>query len=244
MVELKELISYTNELLDIDNYQDFCPNGLQVAGRTQINKIITGVSANQELLDKAVANNADAILVHHGFFWQGENPCIVGIKKNRLQILLKNDVSLIAYHLPLDYHDQYGNNVQLAKVLDIKIDVLTMLYAYGELANPMSGKDFVLYIKKSLNHEPLYIPGKAKKIKTIAWCAGGAQDYVEQVATEGFDAYLTGEISERTIDVAKETGIHLFAAGHEVTERYGIKALGDYLAEKFSLQHMPCCLHI
>jgi dinuclear metal center YbgI/SA1388 family protein len=238
MIQLNELITYTNELLNIDNYQDYCPNGLQVVGRTEINKIVTGVSANQELLDKAVANNADAILVHHGYFWKGENPCIVGIKKHRLQTLLKNNISLIAYHLPLDYHDLYGNNVQLAKVLDIKIDVLTMLYAYGEIAKPMSGEGFAAHIKQCLNHEPLYIPGKAKQVKSIAWCVGGAENYLEQVAEAGFDAYLTGEISERTVDIAKETGIHLFVAGHEITERYGIKALGEHLSEKFNLQHI------
>lgn len=237
MLETKELINYANELLDINNYQDYCPNGLQIAGREQISKIITGVSANKELLDKAVANKADAIIVHHGFFWKSENPCIIGVKKQRLQTLLKNNVNLIAYHLPLDYHDTYGNNVQLAKVLDIKIDTLTMLYAYGELSPSMSGQDFASHIKKCLNHEPLYIPGKTKKITTIAWCAGGAENYIEQAAEAGFDAYLTGEVSERAIDIAKEMGIHLFAAGHEVTERYGIRALGEHLAAKFNLEH-------
>lgn len=238
-MKIKQLISYLDELLDIDNYPDHCPNGLQVQGKEQINKIITGVSACQNLFDQAVANNADAILVHHGFFWQGEDSCVVGIKKQRLQTLLKNNISLIAYHLPLDFNDQYGNNVQLAKVLDIKINVITMLYVYGELAKPMTGEDFAVHLKKSLNREPLYIPGKAKEIKTVAWCTGKAQDYmVEQAAAEGFDAFVTGEIAEPIVHVARETGIHLFAAGHHATERYGVKALGEHLVEKFGLQHL------
>jgi len=237
-MELKNLISYLDELLDIDNYPDHCPNGLQVQGQEQVKTIITGVSACQNLFDQAIANKADAILVHHGFFWQGEDLCVVGIKKQRLQTLLKNNISLIAYHLPLDFNDQYGNNVQLAKVLDIKIKVITMLYVYGELAKSISGEDFAAHIKKSLNRKPLYIPGKAKEIKTVAWCTGKAQDYmVEQAAAESFDAFVTGEIAEPIVHVARETGIHLFAAGHYATERYGVKALGEHLAEKFNLQH-------
>ncbi len=237
VIELKNLISYIDELLDIDRYQDYCPNGLQVSGREQINKIISGVSASQELLNQAVANDANAILVHHGYFWKDENPCIVGIKKHRLQTLLSNDISLIAYHLPLDFHELYGNNVQLAKLLGININVIMMTYAYGELDASASGKSFAAHIEKHLNRKPLYIPGKTKQIKTIAWCSGAAQDHIEEVAQQGIDAYLTGEISERAVYITRETGIHLFAAGHYATERYGVKALGEHLAEKFDLKH-------
>lgn len=237
VVELKKLISYTNELLDIDKYQDYCPNGLQVAGRERVNKIITGVSTGLELLNQAVAANADAILVHHGYFWKDEDLCIVGIKKHRLQTLLSNDISLIAYHLPLDFHELYGNNVQLAKLLGIKLKVILMKYVYGELSVSISGKNFAKHIEKCLNQKPLYIPGKTKQIKTIAWCSGAGQEHIEEVAQQGFDAYLTGEISERAVYIARESGIHLFAAGHYATERYGVKALGEHLAKKFDLKH-------
>lgn len=237
MIELRKLISYGNELLDIDKYQDYCPNGLQVTGREQVNKIISGVSASQELLNQAVADNADAVLVHHGYFWKDENPCIVGIKKQRLQTLLSNNISLIAYHLPLDFHELYGNNVQLAKLLGIKIRVILMKYAYGELSGPISGKNFAMHIEKCLKRKPLYIPGKIKQIKNIAWCSGAGQEHIEAVAQQGFDAYLTGEISERTVYLARETGIHLYAAGHYATERYGVKALGEHVADKFDLKH-------
>jgi dinuclear metal center YbgI/SA1388 family protein len=236
-VELRKLITYIDELLNISRYQDYCPNGLQVTGREQINKIISGVSACQDLLDRAIADDADAVLVHHGYFWKDENPCIIGIKKHRLQTLLNNNISLIAYHLPLDFHEVYGNNVQLAKLLGIKLNVILMKYAYGELVAPTSGKDFAVHIEKYLNRKPLYIPGKTKQIKTVAWCSGAGQEHIEAVAQQGIDAYLTGEISEHAVYIARETGIHLFAAGHYATERYGVRALGEHLAKKFNLKH-------
>ncbi|MCK4609138.1 MAG: Nif3-like dinuclear metal center hexameric protein [Gammaproteobacteria bacterium] len=239
MILLNELVSYVDNLLDIENYQDYCPNGLQVEGKQEIEKLVVGVSANQELLDQAIGVKADAVLVHHGLFWKGEDPTIVGIKKQRLQTLLKHNISLLAYHLPLDFHELYGNNVQLAKVLGVNLKLLTLDYASGELPKAMEGEDFAQNIANCLEREPFYVKGQSKQIKTIAWCTGAADNQVEQVAAQGIDAYLTGEISERTIDIAKETGIHLFVVGHDTSERYGVKALGEHLASKFALEVIP-----
>ncbi len=246
MVDLQELTAYLNTLLELEKFQDFCQNGLQVVGNKKIKKIITGVTACQKLLDAAIEESADALLVHHGFFWKGEDPCVIGIKKNRLSVLLKHDLSLLAYHLPLDMHSIYGNNIQLAKILDINVVESknpfhkfsrSDLIFLGRLQSPMSPEVFSQHINQCLNRQPLHIAGDAEMICSIAWCTGGAQDLVEEAVQLRADAYLTGEISERTVHIARETGIHLFAAGHHATERYGIKALGEHLAEHFDLQH-------
>lgn len=238
MVATKRIVNYLAKLLAVDEFSDYCPNGLQVEGKQQLNKIITGVSACQQLLDAAVKANAQAVLVHHGYFWANEDPRIIGIKKQRLAALLKHDINLLAYHLPLDMHLKYGNNVQLAKVLEFNIDAhrnKTNIFT-GKLKQPMSAAALAQHIKHKLKREPLHIAGATRPIKTIAWCTGGAQDYITQLAELNVDAYLTGEVSERTVHIARELGIHFFAAGHHATERYGIKALGEHLAAKFKLQ--------
>ena len=235
----KELENYLNQLLQPEDFKDYCPNGLQVEGKHDIQKIITGVTACQDLIDKAIEKNADAILVHHGYFWTGENSCITGMKKNRIASLLKNEINLYAYHLPLDAHVEFGNNVQLAKKLNIAIEFNDgrenpFLFT-GSLKNPMSGEDFSLYVNKILSREPLFISSHKKKIKTLAWCTGAAQDYIEEAHSLGVDAFLTGEVSERTVHFARENDIHFFAAGHHATEKYGVQALGDHLVEKFGV---------
>ncbi len=201
------------------------------------------MTASQEVLEAAVKLKAQAILVHHGYFWRGEDPCIHGIKKKRLRTLLENDINLIAYHLPLDGHAEWGNNVQLSRLLNLRI---TGEFAYqqgpalalmGELPCPMSGSEFAHYLHQKLDRVPFYIPGQINKIKHLAWCTGGAQDLLADAIDQGADAYLTGEVSERTVYLARESGIHFFAAGHHATERYGIKALGEHLAKQFS--HYP-----
>jgi len=238
MTSNKEIAHYLNQLLEVEKYRDYCPNGLQVEGCADVKKIITGVTACQKLLDAAVKAKAQMVLVHHGYFWANEDPCIVGIKKQRLMTLLKNNINLLAYHLPLDMHVKYGNNVQLAKLLEIKsisheddLGIFT-----GVLKAPLSERAFAQRIQKKLNRTPLHIPGSARQIKTIAWCTGGAQDYINRLADLNVDAYLTGEVSERTVHIARELGIHFYAAGHHATERYGIQALGQHLAKKFNLQ--------
>lgn len=243
MIPTQKLLHYLKEQLKPDMFCDYCPNGLQVAGREDIGKIISGVSATQALLDAAVAQNADAILVHHGFFWKGEDPCVVGIKQKRLATLLRNDINLIAYHLPLDVHPKFGNNAQLAKRLGMvqKSEFAkhnsAMLGCIGQLNTVMSGEQLCSHIHETLNRDPFYIPGTSSEIKKIAWCTGAAQDFLEQAAQVGVDAYITGEVSERTVPLARELGIHFYAAGHHATERYGVKALGDHLASQFNLDH-------
>ncbi len=243
MIARTTLINYLNELLTPQNFQDYCPNGLQVAGNTEIKKIICGVSANQALINAAVKAKADLLLVHHGFFWKGEDPCVVGMKQCRLKTLLAHDINLVAYHLPLDAHPTLGNNVELARVLDlnpegqISLGEVPALTWYGHCRHPQSGEAFAKHITECLKRAPLHIPGKASKIKTIAWCTGGAQDYIYAAINKGADAFITGEASERTVDIARENGIHFYAAGHYATERYGVQALGQALVKQFNLSY-------
>ncbi|MGI9293808.1 MAG: Nif3-like dinuclear metal center hexameric protein [Pseudomonadales bacterium] len=239
---LKELVNSTDVLLQPQNFQDYCPNGLQVEGKSQVGKLVTGVTACQALLDQAVANNADAVLVHHGYFWRGEDAVIVGMKRRRIATLLQHDISLLAYHLPLDAHPELGNNAQLADVLGIQIssDLKARdapIGSIGELGEALSGVAFARHIVAKLGREPLHVAGDTKKIKSIAWCTGAAQEYIQQAIDLGADAYLTGEVAEQTVHIAREAGIHFYAAGHHATERYGVQAVGKYLTQKFGLEH-------
>lgn len=243
MVGLKRLVDYIDTLLEA-NFQDYCPNGLQVEGKGEVRKLVSGVTASLALLEAAVAAQADAILVHHGYFWRGENPCIVGVKQQRLRLLMSHNISLLAYHLPLDDHPVYGNNAQLGELLGLtekgKFGNARQpsIARHGQLAAPLSGAAFAAYLEEKLGRIPLHIPGKAQLIRNIGWCSGAAQDYIEQAALLGLDAYLTGEVSEQTVHIARETGIHFFAAGHHATERYGAPALAGHLAEVFHLEHV------
>ena len=237
MTNIKDLISYIDEYLKINDYQDYGPNGLQVAGCEEINKIVTGVSICRELITRAIDLNADALLVHHGLLWQADNPCIIGPKKIRLQPLLQHDINLIAYHLPLDFHPEIGNNLQLAKIFGLKIATDSAPFFTGKFKEPILSNNFARQINEQLQRQPFYIAGKSEQISTIAWCSGGGADNLEAAARQGVDAYLTGEIAERTYHAARELGIHVFAVGHHATERYGIKALGEHLAKKFALEH-------
>lgn len=242
MTQLSELVSYTDRLLSIDSFNDYCPNGLQVEGRTEVNTLVGGVTACQALLDEAIERQADAVLVHHGYFWKGENPRVIGMKQRRLATLLRHDISLIAYHLPLDAHLEFGNNAQLARVLDLNIIGTTGgnqrtpgLVMLGETINPMPGPAFAAHLTARLHRNPLHIAGHDIPIKRLAWCTGGAQSYIEQAFEAGADAFLTGEASEQTVHFARENHLHFFAAGHHATERYGVQALGTHLAERFGL---------
>lgn len=243
MISVNDLIAHLNELLTPEVYEDFSPNGLQITGVDNISHLVTGVSANQALIDAAIQANADAVLVHHGFFWKGEDPCITGIRHKRISCLVKSDINLIAYHLPLDGHDKLGNNAQLAHILDIKmtgefsIPNGPGIGRVGRLKQTMSGVVFAEHVQDVLKRTPLYIPGESETIETIAWCTGAAQSYIFAAADAGADAFLTGEVSEQTVAFAKELGLHFYAAGHHATESYGVKAVGDYLASKFKLEH-------
>ncbi len=242
MVDRIQLLKHLDTLLNSARIKDYCPNGLQVEGSEDVHHIVTGVTASQALIDAAIACGADTILVHHGYFWKGENERITGIKKERLKSLLQHDINLIAYHLPLDLHPVYGNNVQLADVLGLHIDGLlseadpSMPGHIGRLPEPMTGKQFADWIGSQLQREPQHIGEANDIIETVAWCTGGAQGYLQAAIDAGVDAYLTGEINEPTVHLARETGTHFYAAGHHATERYGAKALGEYLAQEFHLR--------
>ena len=240
MVKINELAHYTQQLMQVESFKDYCPNGLQVEGRAEIRKIVTGVTASMALLEAAHRADADLILVHHGYFWRNEDARIIGIKRNRIAFLLKHDLNLMAYHLPLDAHPEFGNNVQLGKVLGIlPINYVGEfnLVAYGELNQVSTLGDFSALVEKCLQRTPLVIGNPQQLIKKVAWCTGAAQGYIDSAIELGADVFISGEISEQTTHQALETGVSYIAAGHHATERYGIQALGEHLAEKFNLLH-------
>lgn len=241
-MNLFELERIINDHLDAHAIKDYAPNGVQIEGKHHIRKIITGVTASQRLIDAAIDQQADLILVHHGYFWRGEDMRIINMKHKRIAALIKHDIGLMAYHLPLDMAPSIGNNARLAELLDIQ-DVESLdpreshpLILKGRLKHPMTGGEFTKVIAAALDREPLHIaPENDHKIETIAWCSGAAQDYIDQVADAGMDAYLTGEVSERTTHSARELGIHFYAAGHHATEKCGIEALGQWLTQNYDL---------
>lgn len=236
-----ELECLLDQLLEPRQFKDYAPNGLQVEGRAEVRRVVTGVTACQALLDAALELAADAILVHHGYFWGNEAPAIRGMKKRRLQTLLQHDLNLYAYHLPLDAHPELGNNAQLARLLDIQVtgpleqDNPRSLVLTGELAVPLSASEFAARLQETLGRAPLHCAGGPALIRTVAWCSGGGQGYLDLAARAGIDAFFSGEVSEQTFHVAREMGTHFFAAGHHATERYGVKALGEWLAREHGL---------
>lgn len=232
-----ELENIVNQQLNSGAFSDYAPNGLQVEGRTEVKTLLTGVTASQALVDEAVARNADAILVHHGYFWKSEPAVIKGMKRNRLRALLANDINLYGWHLPLDAHPTLGNNAQLAKLLDIEVkgEVQPLVF-WGELSTPLSGEALAQRIEEKLGRTPLHCGDNAPaQIRRVGWCSGGGQGFIDSAAAFGVDAYITGEVSEQTIHSAREQGLHFFAAGHHATERGGIKALGEWLASEHGL---------
>ena len=241
-VSLKELDIELKNLLKPEQFSDYCPNGLQVEGVGSVGKIVSGVTACKALIDAAVSVKAHLILVHHGYFWRGEDQTITGLKKARIESLLNSNISLAAFHLPLDAHIELGNNAQLAKVLDFEIgtsldDSNNPIVFSGRLKQAMNFEELSSHVANKLEREPLGVKGKKESIETIAWCTGAAQGFIELAVEAGVDAYLTGEISEQTVHIARESGLHFFSAGHHATERYGVQAVGNYLAEKFTLEH-------
>lgn len=242
-IALATLVEEAQRYLNAASIADYCPNGLQVEGRPQVRRIVSGVTASQALVDAAVEAGADVLLVHHGYFWKGENPCVTGMKQRRLKTLLTHDISLLAYHLPLDLHPEVGNNVQLGRQLGITIDgplepdnPRTVGLA-GLLDEPMSPRDFARRVQQVLGREPLLVEGEGL-IRRVGWCTGGGQGYIDQAIAAGVDLYLSGEASEQTFHSARENGISFIAAGHHATERYGVQALGEYLARHFAIEHL------
>jgi dinuclear metal center YbgI/SA1388 family protein len=239
-MKLNELNDYLTQFLQPERFSDYCPNGLQVEGKSEVQKIVTGVTASLELLQRAQSINADVILVHHGYFWRGESQVVTGIKMRRLKFLLSHDISLFAYHLPLDAHAEIGNNVMLAEVLGLDIagwldDKNMIPWSAFNQAKPM--QELVHAVSANLNRQAQLIGEMEKPVRTVAWCTGAAQGYIEQAIASNIDVFISGEISEQTVHLARESNTAYIAAGHHATERYGIKALGEHLAKRFSLQH-------
>lgn len=243
MTTLYELVNYADNYLKIREFKDYCPNGLQVEGRPQVNKIATAVTANLESIEAAVQWGADCLLVHHGYFWKGEASAITGIKKNRLKKLLENDISLLAYHLPLDAHLEVGNNIQLGLRLGLEDPeplqkrVKNSIGNVISLAEPVSIAALLKRCEEQFQRIPLHIAGGSPQVQRVAWCTGAAQHMIDDAIHAQADVYISGEISEQTVHIARESGIHFISAGHHATERYGVQALATHLARVFNLQH-------
>lgn len=241
MLGLLDLERYCDQQLDAAQFDDYCPNGLQVEAGNEVQKLMVGVTACQALIDEAVAWGADLLLVHHGFFWKSEAAPIRGMKGRRIAALLRNGVSLLAYHLPLDAHPVWGNNRQLAELCGFPQPEATAaghgLLWRSTLNKAVTADELSARLSRLLEREVLHIPCARESIERIGWCTGAAQGFIEEAAALGLDAYISGEISESTVHTARELDIHYFAAGHHATERLGVQALGRHLAEKFSLDY-------
>lgn len=233
-----ELGAYVDNLLEAARYRDYCPNGLQVEGRAEVRRIVCGVTASQALLDEAVRRNADAVLVHHGWFWKNDDGRITGIRRKRMGALLGADINLFAYHLPLDGHAELGNNAQLAKLMGWRIDGRFADQDIGFLGRPAqvaAAGEIAEALERALGRTVMLVGDTARPVGRLGWCSGGAQGMFEQAIAAGADCYVSGEISEQTVHLARESGVPYIAAGHHATERYGVMALGEHLREKFGL---------
>ena len=239
-VTREALTQYLDELLKPEGFKDYCPNGLQVEGRNEIGLIVCGVTANQALLDLAVAEGADAILVHHGWFWRGESGAVTGIKRRRLKALLAHDINLYAYHLPLDAHPELGNNAGLGKAAG-----WTQTGSFGEqglgcLGVPATGatvESIAADLENAVGRKPFVLAESAEQpVRHLAWCTGAAQGYFEAAISAGVDAFVTGEVSEPMVHLARETGVAYLAAGHHATERFGVQAVGRAVADRFGIR--------
>lgn len=239
-MQLREIESAASALLEAERFRDYCPNGLQVEGRPEVRRLVSGVSASLDFLRAAVADGADAVLTHHGYFWRNEDARLIGVKRARIGLLVEAGVSLLAYHLPLDAHRELGNNAQLARLLGFEIEgwfADQEIAARGRLPAPASLGELGARIAAVLQRPPLLVGDPARPVRRIAWCTGAAQDLIEEAAALGVDAFLSGEISERTVHLARELGVAYIAAGHHATERYGVQALGEHLARRFGIEH-------
>ena len=237
-MDREHLRDYLDTLLEAARFRDYCPNGLQVEGRAEVQRVVCGVSASQALLDEAVRREADAVLVHHGWFWKGEDGCVTGIRRTRLATLLGRDISLFAYHLPLDAHPELGNNAQLAREADWRVDGHFGEQDIGFIGSPAAPTTATV-VAESLQRllgRSVMVAGAGDRLVTrIAWCSGGGQGLFEQAIAAGADCYVSGEISEHSVHLAREAGVPYLAAGHHATERFGPMALARHLHERLGL---------
>ena len=235
-----EIETCLNALLDVARFRDYGPNGLQVEGKPEVRKIVSGVTASRALIEAAVDARADAILVHHGLFWKGHDGRVTGWLKQRLELLLAHQISLFAYHLPLDAHAELGNNAQFGARFQWMAQARfgeQDLGFIGVAAQPMTVPELGALLQLRLDRVPTVVAGDGRPLRRIAWCTGGAQGYFEAAIAAGADAYVTGEISEPQAHYARETGVAFFACGHHASERYGAPAVAEHVAARFGLAH-------
>jgi dinuclear metal center YbgI/SA1388 family protein len=241
MTGLRTLVDYCDRRLEAAAFEDYCPNGLQVEAGEAVSLLVSGVTASGALIEAAAAQGADALLVHHGFFWRGEPLPLIGLKGRRVQRLFEAGISLIAYHLPLDAHPELGNNRGLGDHLGLvdahPVEGSRGLLWRGRLPEPLVPQAFAAAVAMALGRVPLHLPGGPDAVVNLAWCTGAAQGQIERAADLGCDAFLSGEVSEQTMHLAAERGIHFFGAGHHATERFGVQALGAELARTFAIAH-------
>ncbi len=241
-----ELHTYLTGLLEAPKFRDYCPNGLQVEGRADVHRVVTGVTASLELLEAAVAHRADAILVHHGWFWRSDDARITGYRRRRIALLMQENVNLYAFHLPLDGHPELGNNAALARHMGWTIDGRfgeQDLGFTGAPSVPLTLAELAAQLETRLDRKPLIIGDPARRVSRLAWCSGGAQGYFEAAAATGAQVFVSGEVSEQTWHLARETDTAYIAAGHHATERYGVQAVGQHLSEKFGIEHLFLDIH-
>tara|TARA_S200000501_G_scaffold378374_1_gene440629 strand:+ start:3070 stop:3834 length:765 start_codon:yes stop_codon:yes gene_type:complete len=241
------LDSYLTHKLDVNRFQDYCPNGLQVEGNENISFIASGVTASMDFLKEANLIKADALLVHHGYFWKGDDQRITGTRKKRIKYLLENNINLFAYHLPLDVHSEFGNNVQFAKRLGIEIiDKFGKydLICLGKLESKFKKvSDLVNLVENKLQRSPTLIGDTQMPLGKVAWCTGAAQNSFEEAIIKGASVFISGEISEQTVHLARESSVAYLSCGHHATERYGVQALGEHIADNFGIKHKFIDIH-
>ena len=244
MAKLQDIIQWCDQTLKSTEFKDYAPNGLQIEGKTEVRKILAAVTASQDAIDAAIRENADLLLVHHGYFWKGEAYPITGMRGKRIKSLIQHDISLLAYHLPLDSHPSLGNNAAIADLLKLeRIEALDPSERHpigniGYLNQPMPVEDFKKFVSETLKFDVTHLPADKNMIEKVGFCTGGAQDFIVKAAEQGCDAYISGEVSERTFYEAKELGVHYFACGHHATERYGVQRLGQAISEQFDIEYV------
>ena len=242
MANLHDIVQWCNQTLKANEFKDYAPNGLQIEGKSKVNKIVCAVTASEDAIDAAIAQQADALLVHHGYFWKGEPYPITGMRGNRIKKLIQNNISLIAYHLPLDAHPVLGNNVAIAELIGLQdLEALDPTEKHpigniGYLDQALSPEQFKERLQAVFDFSVLHLACDKALIQKVGFCTGGAQDFIDKAAQENCDDYISGEVSERTFYQAKELGVHYFACWHHATERYGVQRLAQAIAKQFSIE--------
>lgn len=243
MASLNEIIQWCDHTLKSPEFKDYAPNGLQIEGKAEVKKILCAVTASQTAIDAAIAYGADLLLVHHGYFWKGEAYPITGMRGKRIKALIQHDISLVGYHLPLDSHPTLGNNAAIADLLALEnIEALDPSEKHpigniGYLKQAMSPEAFKTYVSERLDFDAIHLPADKTSIYKVGFCTGGAQDYISKAASQDCDAYISGEVSERTFYEARELDVHYYACGHHATEKYGVQRLAKAISEQFNIEY-------